>query len=217
VFCIAGGAISKIVHFTPMKFWLVAASAVLTAMPLWAGAPIAEIQSMLAKPKVLCGHFEQIKQLTGLKKPMVSNGRFCVVADKGVLWRTLQPFPSTVRLTRDEIVHLQGNRVAMRLDAKQEPAVRMINGMLFALLAGDLSQIEKLFAVDGATHDNSWRVTLKPHEPALAKAISIIALDGGAYVKNITINEANGDRSSIVFSEIQTGDAAMSVDEAALF
>ena len=200
-----------------MKFWLVAASAVLTAMPLWAGAPIAEIQSMLAKPKVLCGHFEQIKQLTGLKKPMVSNGRFCVVADKGVLWRTLQPFPSTVRLTRDEIVHLQGNRVAMRLDAKQEPAVRMINGMLFALLAGDLSQIEKLFAVDGATHDNSWRVTLKPHEPALAKAISSIALDGGAYVKNITISEANGDRSSIVFSEIQTGEAAMSVDEAALF
>jgi hypothetical protein len=51
----------------------------------------------------------------------------------------------------------------------------------------------------------------------LAKAISSIALDGGAYVKNITISEASGDRSSIVFSEIQTGAAAMSVDEAALF
>jgi hypothetical protein len=200
-----------------MKSWLVAGSAVLIAVPLWAGAPIAEIQSMLVKPKVLCGHFEQSKQLTGLKKPMVSNGRFCVVADKGVLWRTLHPFPNTVRLTRDEIVHLQGDRVAMRLDAKQEPAVRMINGVLFALLAGDLSQIEKLFAVDGAIHDNSWRVTLKPHEPALAKAISSIALGGGAYVKNITISEASGDRSNIVFSEIQTGNAAMSVDEAILF
>jgi hypothetical protein len=133
------------------------------------------------------------------------------------LWRTLEPFPNTVRLTRDEIVHLQGDRVAMRLDAKQEPAVRMINGVLFALLAGDLGQIEKLFEVDGAIHDNRWRVTLKPHEPVLAKAISRIALDGGAYVKNITISEASGDRSSIVFSEIQTGDAAMSVDEAALF
>lgn len=107
--------------------------------------------------------------------------------------------------------------MAMRLDAKQEPAVRMFNGVLFALLAGDLGNIEKLFAVDGAIDDNSWRVTLKPHEMALAKAISSIALDGGAYVKNITISEASGDRSSIVFSEIQTGDAAMSVDEAALF
>ena len=200
-----------------MKFWLVLCSAVFIAMPLWAGAPIAEIQSMLAKPKVLCGHFEQSKQLMGLKKPMVSNGRFCVVADRGVLWRTLQPFPNTVRLTRDEIVHLQGNRVAMRLDAKQEPAVRMINSMLFALLAGDLGQIEKLFEIDGAIYDKNWQVTLKAREPGLARAISSVALDGSAHVKSITINEASGDRTSIVFSKIQTGDGAMSVDEAALF
>jgi hypothetical protein len=200
-----------------MKFWFMACSLVLASMPLWAAAPVAEIQSMLAKPKVLCGRFDQRKELAGLKKPLAANGRFCVVADKGVLWRTLHPFPNTVRLTRDEIVHLQGDRVAMRLDAKQEPAVRMINSVLFAMLAGNLGQIEKLFTVDGAIHDNSWRVTLKPHEPALAKAISSIALDGGAYVKNITISEASGDRSTIVFSEIQTGDAAMSVDEAALF
>jgi hypothetical protein len=200
-----------------MKFWFMAYSMVFVSLPLWAAAPVAEIQSMLTKPRVLCGHFNQSKQLTGLKKPMVSNGRFCVVADKGVLWRTLQPFPNTVRLTRDEIAHLHGDRVTMRLDAKQEPAIRMINSGLFALLAGDLGSIEKLFEVEGAIHDNSWRVTLKAREPALARAISSIALDGGAHVKNITISETSGDRTSIVFSNIQTGDGAMSIDEAALF
>ena len=200
-----------------MKIWFMACSMVFASMPLWAGAPVAEIQSMLAKPEVLCGHFDQTKQLTGLKKPMVSNGRFCVVADKGVLWRTLQPFPNTVRLTRDEIVHLQGGRVTMRLDAKQEPAVRMVNSVLFALLAGDLGQIEKVFEVDGAIQNNSWRVTLKAREPALARAVSSVALEGGEHVKNITISEPSGDRTSIVFSKIQTGDGAMSVDEAALF
>ena len=200
-----------------MKSWSLALSVLLAATPLWADAPVAKIQSMLARPKVLCGHFNQIKQLTGLKKPMASNGRFCVVAERGVLWRTLQPFPNTVRLTRDEIIHLQGDRVAMRLDAKQEPAVRMINSVLFALLAGDLGQIEKWFLVDGGIHDNGWSVTLKAREPALAKAISSVALDGDAYVKNITISETSGDRTSIVFSKIYTGDAAMSADEAALF
>jgi len=200
-----------------MKFCLVTCVIAIAATPLRAGAPIAKIQSMLAQPKVLCGHFNQSKQLTGLKKPVVSNGRFCVVADKGVLWRTLEPFPNTVRLTPDEIVQLRGDRVTTRLDAKQEPAVRMINSVLFALLAGDLGQIEKWFLVDGAIHDNGWSVTLKAREPALAKAISSVALDGGAYVKKIAISEAGGDRTSIVFSEIQTGDAAMSVDEAALF
>ena len=202
-----------------MKFLILACCFVVFAPtpPLPARALVATIQSMLARPKILCGHFDQSKQLMGLKKPIVSNGRFCVVADKGVLWRTVRPFPNTVRLTRDEIVQLQGNRVTMRLDAKQEPAVRMINSVLFALLAGDLEPIENLFEVDGKINDNNWSVTLKAREPALAKIIFGVALDGGAYVKNITVSEASGDRTRIVFSKIETGDAAMSVDEAALF
>lgn len=182
-----------------------------------AAAPIEKIQAMLAKPKVMCGRFDQTKQLNGMKKPLLSNGRFCVVAGKGVLWRTLQPFPDTLRLTRDEIVHYQGDRVAMRLDAKQEPTVRMINSVLFSLLSGDLSQLDKLFEVDGTADANSWRVALKAREPALAKAIGAISLEGGAYVKNINLNEASGDKTSIVFSAMQSGDAAMLPEEAALF
>ena len=189
----------------------------LAALALMGAAPVAKIQSLIARPKVLCGRFDQTKELVGLKKPLASNGRFCVVADKGVLWRSLQPFPSTLRLTRDEIIQMQGDRVAMRLDAKQEPAVRMINSVLFAALAGDLNQLEKLFEIDGAIQNNNWSVTLKPREPALAKVIGAIALEGGAYVQNVDISEASGDRTKIVFSAIKTGDAAMTGDEAALF
>ncbi|MFZ6657751.1 LolA family protein [Undibacterium sp. TJN19] len=182
-----------------------------------AAAPIAKIQGMLAKPAVLCGRFDQTKQLTGMKKPLASNGRFCVVNGKGVLWRTLQPFPNTLRLTRDEIVHLQGERVAMRLDAQKEPAVRMINSVLFSLLSGDLSKLETLFEVDGTADVSSWKVSLKAKEAALAKAIGAISLDGGLYVKNIHIDDASGDRTSIVFSDIKTGETAITAEELALF
>ncbi len=187
------------------------------AAPAPASPSVVKIQAMLAKPKVLCGRFDQIKQLTGMKKALASNGRFCVVAGKGVLWRTLQPFPNTLRLTRDEIVHFQGERVAMRLEAKQEPTVRMINSVLFSLLAGDLAQLETLFEVDGSSDAASWKVALKAREPALAKAVGAIALDGAAYVKNINISEASGDRTAIAFSEIKTGDTAITAQEAALF
>jgi hypothetical protein len=182
-----------------------------------AAVPVARIQAMLAKPPVMCGRFDQSKQLAGMKKPLAAEGRFCVVAGKGVLWRTLKPFPSTLRLTRDEIVNYQGDRVAMRLDAKTEPTVRMINNVLFSLLAGDLAQLESLFEVDGTVDANSWSVSLKAREPALAKAIGTIKLEGGAYVRNIVMNEASGDRTSIVFSAIQSGEAAMTKEEAALF
>jgi hypothetical protein len=200
-----------------MKRLFLTWSLAFVSLPLLAAAPVAKIQSMLAKPNVLCGRFDQSKQLTGFKKPLASNGRFCVVADKGVLWRTVQPFPSTLRLTRDEIVHLQGERVAMRLDAKQEPTVRMINSVLFALLAGDLSQLENLFEVDGSIHGNNWNATLKAREPALAKAIGVIQIEGDAYVKNIVISEASGDRTSIVFSGMASGAAVLTADEAKSF
>jgi hypothetical protein len=195
-----------------------ACSFMLVSLALLGAAPVAKkIQAMLAKPKVLCGRFDQSKQLVGLKKPLSSNGRFCVVADKGVLWRTLQPFPNSLKLTRDEIIQLRGEQVALRLDAKQEPTVRIINSVLFALLAGDLEQLEKLFDVDGTAQDHGWSVTLKARDPGLAKAIGSIALDGGVYVKNIVISEVSGDRTQIVFSAIQTGAGAMTADEAALF
>ncbi len=184
---------------------------------LHASVPVDKIQSMLAKPNILCGHFEQSKQLSGIKRPLISSGRFCVVGGKGVLWRTLQPFPNTLRLTRDEIVHYQGDRVAMRLDASHEPTVRIINSVLFSLLAGDLAQLETLFEVNGAIDGSGWQVALKAREPALAKAIGSITLNGGAYVQNINIKEASGDHTAIVFSKIQTGNTAMLAEEATLF
>jgi len=191
--------------------------ALLAAALAQAAAPVQKIEAMLDKPKVLCGRFEQSKQLAGMKKPLASSGRFCVVSGKGILWRTLQPFPSTLRLTRDEIVNYQGDRVAMRLDAQQEPTVRMINSVLFSMLAGDLSQLDKLFDVDGAIEGNGWHVTLKAREPALARAIGAISLSGDNFVRGIKIDEAGGDHTTISFSGMQSGEQAMQPEEAALF
>ena len=201
-----------------MKRLLLAACLLLCSAAQAEVSPVvAQIQAMLAKPATLCGHFEQTKNLNGMKKPLLSNGRFCVVNGKGVLWRTLQPFPSTLRLTRDEIVNFQGDRVAMRLDASKEPTVRMINSVLFSLLSGDLSGLEAVFVVDGKVTGPIWHVALSARAPGLAKAIGAIRLEGGAYVNTIHMDEASGDRTTIQFSAIQTGDAALLPAEAALF
>lgn len=200
-----------------MKHRLAACCIALAMAPSFAAVPVAKIQAMLAKPQMLCGRFDQSKQLAGMKKPLLSNGRFCVAAGKGVLWRTLQPFPNTLRLTNDEIVHMQGERVAMRLDARQEPVVRMINNVLFALLAGDLGRLETLFEGEGHVNDKQWSATLKARDPGLAKVIADVSVEGDAFVKSIVIHEANGDRTGISFSAMQTGDSGMTAEEAVQF
>ena len=82
---------------------------------------------------------------------------------------------------------------------------------------GDLSQLDKLFDVDGAIEGNGWHVVLKAREPALAKAIGAISLSGDNYVRGIKIDEAGGDRTTISFSGLQSGEQAMQPEEAALF
>ena len=216
VLCVTGCAVREIEGDAVMAGGVLACAAAL-AVALAATAPTEKIQALLAKPKVLCGRFDQTKLLVGLKKPVTSNGRFCVVVDKGVLWRTLEPFPNTLRVTRDEIVQMHGERVALRLDARREPALRMVNNILFALFAGDLGRLESFFEIAGTVGEKTWSVTLKAREPALAKTIARVGLEGGMYVRNVTISEANGDVTQIVFSAIQTGDGAMNADEAALF
>jgi hypothetical protein len=217
VFCIAICPIKKIGSAMRKIFIVIGLAFAMVNLHAEDKTPvITQIQNMLAKPTTLCGRFDQTKQLAGMKKPLLSNGRFCVVNGKGVAWRTLQPFPNTLRLTRDEIVNYQGDKVAMRLDAKQEPTVRMINSVLFSLLAGDLGQLDSLFVVDGSVTAKTWHVALTARQPGLAKAIGAISLDGGNYVNTIHMDEASGDRTTITFSAIQTGDAAMQPEEAAL-
>lgn len=178
---------------------------------------VASIQARLARPDVMCGRFEQAKQLVGIRKPLVSSGRFCVVKGTGVVWRTLKPFPGTLRLTRDQIVQFQGERVAMQLDATKEPVVRMINGVLFSMLGGDLGQLDTLFDADGTVAPQAWQVKLKARNPALARAIGTIRLEGNTYVKAIFMDEDSGDKTAITFSDIQSGREAMSAEEAGLF
>lgn len=199
-----------------MKTLILFAALLGSALQAQAAAPVAAIEAMLAKPDVLCGRFDQSKILQGIRKPVASSGRFCVVKGSGVLWRTLKPFPATLRLTRDQIVQFNGERVAMTLNASSEPAVRMINGVLFSLLGGDLGQLGTLFDTDGTATAASWQVQLKARQPALAKAIGTIRLEGGAHVQSITMDDASGDKTSITFSGIESGKRAMSAEEAAL-
>lgn len=177
-------------------------------------ATLARIQARLAKPQILCGHFEQSKILVGLTRPVKSSGRFCVVVGKGILWRTLQPFATTLRLTRDEITESSGDQVTQRLSAAQEPGVRAINDVLFSLLEGDLDRLTATFAVDGTLTRGSWDAALVPRGSTMRGVITRIELKGAQYVNHIVLHEAGGDVTDIAFSAFSAGAGALEPDEA---
>lgn len=197
-----------------------AALTLVTALPVQSTGDdpnLRRIQAMLAKPAAMCGRFEQAKTLVGLRRPVRSSGRFCVVLDKGVLWTTVLPFPATLRLTKDEIVESHGAQVTKRLSAREEPTVGIINDLLFSLLQGDLGRLMTSFAITSTVDDREWTAKLVPKDGGMKHVIGGIELNGGAFVRQITIREASGDATEISFSGIATGPAALLPEESRQF
>ena len=175
------------------------------------------IQALLAKPAVMCGRFEQAKTLVGLRRPVRSSGRFCVVLDKGVLWTTVRPFPATLRLSKDELVESHGAQVTKRLSVHEEPTVGIINDLLFSLFRGDLERLTASFAITSTVDQREWSAKLVPKDAGMKHVIGGIELNGGAFVRQITIREASGDATEISFSGVATGAAALLPDESRQF
>lgn len=178
---------------------------------------LSQIQKMVSRPPILCGAFEQQKMLVGLKRPVRSSGRFCVVSEKGVLWSTLTPFASTLRLTREEIVQSEGERVTSRLSSREEPTVGVISELLFSVLAGDFKRLQSGFKIEAAAQPATWRAKLVPKESGLRRVISVIELSGSDYVRQLTLFEASGDRTTISFTEMVAGPGALQPEEARAF
>ncbi len=175
------------------------------------------VRERLVQAPVLRGEFEQQKQVQGFSKPLISRGSFVVARERGVLWLTKTPFASQLRLTRDEIKATQNGAVAFRLDASKEPSVRVINGLMFALLNGDIGGLAEHFKIEGSVNGKAWQLHLAPRSSALAKLMTNVELSGEAQVRSIRITEANGDTTAIRFSAQSTEPAQLTSDEARQF
>jgi outer membrane lipoprotein carrier protein LolA len=161
------------------------------------------VRERLQRPEWLRGEFTQTKKVAGFAKPLLSRGDFVLARGRGVLWRTSKPFASELRLTRDEIRATQGGQTSMRLDAAREPAVRVINTLMFSLLDGDVSGLAQLFDLSGSVKGTDWQLALTPRPGALQQVLRKVELEGDGLVRRIQLFEANGDESLIQLTHLR--------------
>lgn len=184
-----------------------------------AGDPAVDaVAASVARPDVLRGQFVQEKQVSGFRNPLRSQGRFVVARKHGVIWTTLKPFPSELVVTADRILSRQrdGSR-RVELDARQQPALRSVNAVMFALMSGDVQALSSQFRVVATREGQGWRLLLTPKSPMLAKAFRSLSLQGDRYVREVEIVEASDDRTRIRFSDLSETPATLAADEARRF
>nr|WP_298124012.1 outer membrane lipoprotein carrier protein LolA [uncultured Pseudoxanthomonas sp.] len=188
-------------------------------LPAAAADPLAQVQGQIAQVPLLRGEFAQEKQVAGFRNPLRSSGRFLLVRDKGVVWTTTAPFPSETVITRDRILSRQrdGSR-RVEVDARQQPGLRSVNAMMFALMSGDMKALTSTFDVKAEpAAGKGWRMTLVPRSRQLAQAFTSVRLSGDRYVREVELREASGDVTQLRFSAMNENPATLSRDEATRF
>ena len=198
------------------KFAIVAAGLLGLAPALFAADGLDLVRQRVAQVQVLRGGFEQEKQVAGFKNPLRSQGKFVLARDKGVIWTTLQPFPSELVVTRDRILSRQRDgSLRVEVDARQQPAMRSVNAVMFSLMSGDVGTLASRFDLDAqAQPGDAWKLTLKPKSSALARSFASIELQGDRYVREVGIVEGNGDRTRLEFVDLSETPAQLGADEA---
>lgn len=154
-------------------------------------------------PAVLRGQFVQRKTIAGFKKPLVSEGRFVVARERGLMWTTDTPFPSELLIKPNQLVSINAGQKEV-LDATREPGLRAFNQLIIALLAGDVSALQSQFdVVHSANSHTGWELRLRPKEAGMARFIQEIAISGGDFVEQVLLQEGSSDSSQIEFSAQQ--------------
>ncbi|MBU2048802.1 LolA family protein [Stenotrophomonas rhizophila] len=187
--------------------------------PALAATDVEAVKQRVAKVDVLRGEFSQEKQVAGFKNPLRSQGRFVLAQDHGVIWTTLKPFPSEVVVTRDRILSRQSDGSSrVELDGRQQPAMRSVNAIMFALMSGDAQALSAQFTVKvEVLPGNAWKMQLTPRSAMLGKVFAQLTLSGDRYVREVQINEANQDVTRIQFAGMSDTPATLSTDEGRRF
>jgi Outer membrane lipoprotein carrier protein LolA-like len=175
------------------------------------------VRQRLADAPLIRGQFQQTRRLAGFQHPLISSGEFVLVRGRGALWRTGQPFASTLVVTADalETRDAQG-QVTARLDAHDEPALRAINDALLALLSGDPRPLAQHFSIETELlGDSGWVLRLMPDDPLLARQLQRVSLSGERFVNEVHLTEGGEDGTDITFSG-QSADGALTPEEQVL-
>lgn len=167
---------------------------------------------LLQKPVSQQGQFTQQRFLKSLDKPIITGGRFVLLTKKGLLWQMEKPFVNHLRVKPDGIMQWNGQNWVATENVGQSQQI----GLFLGLLSGDISAVESQFLIDLTGSEESWTLQLTPNSLLMKQIFNGIQIRGDNTVKEIELNEKQGDRTLIRFDSVETNKPLDSFAQSAL-
>jgi hypothetical protein len=188
-----------------------ASVAAIAAMPRLAraadglDAALADIAKAREKLKTLQGPFTQERTVSLLATKVTSTGRIALVRPDRLRWELLPPDAATYWVLPDGLAYATKSGSGKIGKGAQGPLGGVLQDLLI-LLGGDLALLKGRYALTLVRRDATAIVLhAEPRDPALAKSTKRVELEMAAdpsTLKRVSIVEAGGDRSDIVFGAL---------------
>ena len=139
-----------------------------------------EISAKIPDMKSLKCKFKQEKYINNIQKPLISSGDFEFIEGKGVYFHTTYPIDSTADYTNKNY--------------------KQINDVVKAIQSKKYSALEKSFSFFFENNEKEWTLGMKPKEKSDISAVILnITVTGSDYIKQLSINQTNGNKTVIWF------------------
>jgi len=172
------------------------------------------LQQRFTSQPVVRAHFVQERQIKDMPQPLRSSGEMIIARDNGLLWQQNAPFPMTLMLNDSQMVQVINGQSPQVITAQTNPQMFQFNHLLRALFQADRNVLEQNFRLDFQDKgNNAWQLALTPITTPLDKIFATITLRGSDYLDAIELNDKQGDKTAITFSQHRLTPAALTDDE----
>jgi hypothetical protein len=161
-----------------------------------------QLMTDLARAQHAKARFVEHKHLQILKKPIELTGTLEYRAPDHIARQTLTPKPESFVVEGDRLT-LENARGQKRTFALQDnPVLWAFVESIRSTLKGDLTTLQRFYAItlDGGSSD--WRLSLVPKEPKMRAIIDAIRIGGaGGAIRMVEIRQSQGDWSEMSIHE----------------
>jgi len=172
----------------------------------------------LAKAPGLHARFKEVKHITLLQQPLVSEGSIYFAPPARFARRTEKPIPSTLIVDGNQLSFGDADgHESLNLGAN--PVAKLFADSFVMLLSGNRAGLERIFKMDlGPAPGGAWRLVLTPRVAPMDKMIKKLELRGrGLNLEELDVHETSGDWTETAFTDVDLKRRYSAAEQARIF
>ena len=188
-----------------MKYWQWLLGLWLWAFSMGAHAfGLADLSQRLQQPQAVAGTFTQERYLASLNKPLRTEGEFVLQPKRALLWQMQKPFTQQLRVRADGVWQWTGQTWQRQSGAGAQQRQMQL---FLDLLGGNAQGLQQHFDVRLSGTEAAWQLALTPKTALMRQIFTRIDIAGDSVVRQITLQEKQGDKTVMRFGRIRTNPA----------